>query len=61
MSLFASPEALAAALLRGPLTLARVRKARRHADHDPRLTWARTLAALPDAARTAVESTLGHG
>jgi hypothetical protein len=61
MSLFASPEVLAAALLRGPLTLARIRKARRHADHDPRLTWTRTLAALPDAVRTEVETTLERG
>jgi hypothetical protein len=61
MSLFASPEVLAAALLRGPLTLARIRKARRHADHDPHLGWTRTLAALPDAVRTEVESTLERG
>jgi hypothetical protein len=56
MPSFASPEALAAALLRGPLTPARVRKAQRHAARDPRLDWARTLAALPEAARVQVEA-----
>jgi hypothetical protein len=61
MPVFASSEALAAALLRGPLTRVRVRKAQRHVALDPRLDWARMLDALPAAARAQVETILGAG
>lgn len=50
------PQSLAAAYLRGPQTPARVRKLLRLARHGTRADFARTLAALPPAARGAVEA-----
>lgn len=51
---FAPPEALAAALLRGPVTPARIRKLLAHARKGTEQEFARTLAALPEAVRAEV-------
>ena len=54
---FRTPEALAQALLRGPVTPERIRKLLRHAKQGTRAEFARTLAALPDnAIRAQVEA-----
>jgi hypothetical protein len=52
---FRTPEALAAALVAGPLTPERIRKFLRHARRGTAAEWARTLAALPAAVRAQVE------
>jgi hypothetical protein len=53
---FATPEALAQALLAAPVTPERIRKFLRHARRGTAAEWARTLAALPAAVRTQVEA-----
>ena len=53
---FKTPEALAQALLRGPVTPERIQKLLRHARRGTRTEFAAVLAALPDpAVRTQVE------
>lgn len=46
---FPTPAALAQALLRGPVTPARIRKLLRHAKKGTRAEFEATLAAIPDA------------
>lgn len=52
---FRTPEALASALLRGPVTPERIRKLLRHATRGARAEFEATLAALPEAVRGPVE------
>ncbi len=47
---FRTPQSLAAALLRGPVTPERIAKLLRHARKGTRTEFAATLAAIPDAA-----------
>jgi hypothetical protein len=54
---FKTPESLAGALLRGPVTPERIRKLLAHAKKGTRAEFARTLAAIPDGAvRAQVEA-----
>ena len=46
---FTTPAALAAALLRGPVTAERIQKLLRHARKGTRAEFAQTLAALPES------------
>ena len=53
---FRTPAALAAALLRGPVTPERIQKLLRHARKGTRTEFAQTLAALPATVRAQVEA-----